>query len=87
MLEDTASSMDNDTAVKSSFKRGSSMIDLASQSKEELEAIRNAVVKREGLLLDVFDVLRRVPRRVLMVLKLNDLTRFGINSDGILEHR
>lgn len=51
------------------------MIDLSKQTEEEIEAIRNAVVQREGLLLDVFDVLRRVPRRVLMVLKLNDLTR------------
>ena len=45
------------------------------QTEEEMEAIRQAVVQREGLLLSVFDVLRRVPRRVLMVLKLNDLTR------------
>lgn len=60
---------------KPGFKRGRSMIDLNRQTEEELEAIRNAVVQREGLLLDVFSVLRRVPRRVLMVLKLNDLTR------------
>ena len=32
-------------------------------------------MQQEGVLLSVFDVLRRVPRRVLMVLKLNDLTR------------
>lgn len=57
------------------FKRGKSVIDLNKQTEAEIEAIRNAVVQREGLLLDVFDVLRRVPRRVLMVLKLNDLTR------------
>ena len=57
------------------FRRGKSMIDLNKQTEAEIEAIRNAVVQREGLLLDVFDVLRRVPRRVLMVLKLNDLTR------------
>lgn len=55
--------------------RGTSMIDLSAQTEEEMEAIRNAVVQKEGLLLSVFDVLRRVPRRVLMVLKLNDLTR------------
>ncbi|KAG6844706.1 hypothetical protein H0H87_004582 [Tephrocybe sp. NHM501043] len=61
----------------SSFYRASSMIDMQPQSKAELDAIRNAVVKTEGLLISVFDVLRRVPRRVLMVLKLNDLTRFG----------
>ncbi len=75
VLEETASSMGDDPAAAINFKRGRSMIDLTSQSNEELEAIRNAVVQREGLLLDVFDVLRRVPKRVLMVLKLNDLTR------------
>ncbi|TFK44716.1 ABC1 family-domain-containing protein [Crucibulum laeve] len=58
-----------------SFKRASSMIDMMPQTVEEMEAIRNAVVQHEGLLMSVFDVLRRVPRRVLMVLKLNDLTR------------
>ncbi|KAG6336036.1 hypothetical protein ID866_3052, partial [Astraeus odoratus] len=57
------------------FNRGSSMIDMAPQSEEEVEAIQNAVVNHEELLLSVLDVLRRVPRRVLMVLKLNDLTR------------
>lgn len=58
------------------FKRGKSIRDLSKQTDAEIEAIRNAVVQREGLLLDVFNVLRRIPRRVLMVLKLNDLTRF-----------
>ncbi|KAJ8696863.1 hypothetical protein PTI98_006692 [Pleurotus ostreatus] len=59
----------------STFKRASGMIDMMPQTEEEMEAIRNAVINREGLLVSVFDVLRRVPRRVLMVLKLNDLTR------------
>jgi len=65
----------DEAAEQGSFERGASMIDLSAQSEEEMEAIRNAVVQHEGLLLSVFDVLRRVPRRVLMVLKLNDLTR------------
>lgn len=51
------------------------MIDLTAQTAKEMEAIRQAVVEKEGLLLSVFDLLRRVPRRVLMVLKLNELTR------------
>ena len=51
------------------------MVDLMPQSEEEMEAIRNAVVMKEGLLVSVFDMLRRVPRRVLMLLKLNDLVR------------
>ncbi|KAF9071747.1 ABC1 family-domain-containing protein [Rhodocollybia butyracea] len=58
-----------------SFKRASGMMTVSPQSEEEMEAIRTAVVNQEGLLVSVFDVLRRVPRRVLMVLKLNDLTR------------
>ncbi|KDQ53504.1 hypothetical protein JAAARDRAFT_136813 [Jaapia argillacea MUCL 33604] len=64
-----------DPEEESSFRRASSMLDMTPPSNEEMEAIRKAVIGKEGLLLSVFDVLRRVPRRVLMVLKLNDLTR------------
>ncbi|KAI5123928.1 hypothetical protein M0805_006345 [Coniferiporia weirii] len=56
-------------------KRASSLVDLMPQSEGEMEAIRNAVVQKEGLLISLFDLLRRVPRRVLMLLKLNDLVR------------
>ena len=58
------------------IKRPSSMVEMLPQTEEEMEAIRNAVIQREGLILSVLDILRRVPRRVLMVLKLNDLTRY-----------
>ncbi|KAF9531663.1 ABC1 family-domain-containing protein [Crepidotus variabilis] len=57
------------------FQRASSMIKMSRQTDEERDAIRNAVVSKEGVLISVFDVLRRIPSRVLMVLKLNDLTR------------
>lgn len=69
------SPVDPDKAENTTFRRASSMIDITAQTEQEMEAIRKAVVEQEGLLLSVFDVLRRVPRRVLMVLKLNDLTR------------
>lgn len=59
----------------SSVDRAMSMTDMIRQTDEERAAIRNAVVEREGVLISVFDILRRIPRRVLMVLKLNDLTR------------
>jgi len=59
----------------STFKRASSMLDQSPQTEQELEAIRDAVMMEEGLLISVFDILRRMPRRVLMVFKLNDLTR------------
>ncbi|EIM82704.1 ABC1-domain-containing protein [Stereum hirsutum FP-91666 SS1] len=64
---------------ESAFHRASSVMDLMPQSEEEMEAIRNAVVTREGLLLSVFTILRKVPRRVLMVFKLNDLTRRSLD--------
>lgn len=72
-MEGAWDDMDDDS---SSPRRSSSLIDLMPQTEEEMEAIRNAVIEREGLLLSVFDLLRRVPRRLLMLLKLNDLTRY-----------
>ena len=59
----------------SGIRRPESMIDMLPQTTAEIEMIRNAVLQQEGVLQSVFDVLRRVPRRVLMLLKLNDLTR------------
>jgi aarF domain-containing kinase len=64
---------------KSTFKRASSMLEQVPQTEQEVEAMRNAVMTKEGLLLSVFDILRNVPRRVLMVFKLNDLTRYHYN--------
>ncbi|KAG8213890.1 ABC1 family-domain-containing protein [Butyriboletus roseoflavus] len=66
---------EDEDSIENTFKRASSMIDMLPQTVEEMEAIRDVVINREGLLISVLDVLRRVPRRVLMVLKLNDLTR------------
>ncbi|KAG8963093.1 hypothetical protein FRC03_003458 [Tulasnella sp. 419] len=62
------------------FKRAGSLIDTLQQSEEELEAIRRALVQKDGLLPMLFALLRRMPRRVLMILKLNDLTRNLDNS-------
>ena len=63
---------------KSKFKRASSMMDQLPQTEQEVEAMRDAVMAKEGLLISVFDILRNLPRRVLMVFKLNDLTRYGL---------
>ncbi|KAI6134473.1 ABC1-domain-containing protein [Pisolithus croceorrhizus] len=63
-----------DESYSGGYDRASSIIDVPPFSEAEGEAIRNAV-SNEGILLSVLDVLRRVPRRVVMVLKLNDLTR------------
>ena len=52
------------------------MLEQLPQTEQELEALRDAVMTKEGLLISVFDILRKVPRRVLMAFKLNDLTRY-----------
>ena len=57
------------------MKRAGSLVELLPQSEEEMEAIRKAVMTKEGIITSVFDMLRRVPRRILMLLKLNDLVR------------
>ena len=67
----------NPHGVKGS-KRKSSILDMDSgsaMSPDEQEHIRKTVMEKEGLFLDILQVLRKVPRRMLMVLKLNDLTR------------
>lgn len=79
MSDDPNATPDSEAA----FHRASSVMELMPQSEEEMEAIRNAVVTREGLLLSVFTILRRVPRRVLMVFKLNDLTRYVLVFQGM----
>ena len=66
--------MPEGTPSSGSNQRGS-LAELSPQTPAEIEAIRSAVINKEGLLVSVFDVLRRVPRRVLMVFKLNELTR------------
>ncbi|TIB57611.1 hypothetical protein E3P78_04151 [Wallemia ichthyophaga] len=44
-------------------------------NSSDVERLRSALVTKEGLLSSVFELLRNLPRRLLMVLKLNDLTR------------
>jgi aarF domain-containing kinase len=68
-------STDDPVGANETWGNAKSLLDAAPPSAEEQTAIRNAVIERDGLLLSIFDVLRRVPKRVLMVFKLNDLTR------------
>ncbi|KZO98931.1 ABC1-domain-containing protein [Calocera viscosa TUFC12733] len=64
-----------DEVAQAKKKRPGSMMDLFPASEEEMERMRRAIVSREGLISDLFHLLRSMPRRLLMVLKLNDLTR------------
>lgn len=54
-------------------------MEIGQQTKEEAHRLRSAVVE-EGLMESLFDLLRRVPRRMLMVFKVNDLTRCALLS-------
>lgn len=46
-----------------------SLVGLTVQTEEEAQRLRNAFAK-EGMLESIFELLRRVPRRLLMVLKI-----------------
>ncbi|KAG1742820.1 ABC1 family-domain-containing protein [Suillus lakei] len=63
-----------DDEPRSDIRRATGILDMASQTEEEMELIRNTVAQGD-ILVSVLDVLRRLPRRVLMVMKLNDLAR------------
>ncbi|KAL4402375.1 hypothetical protein ACI68E_000140 [Malassezia pachydermatis] len=59
-------------------ERMSSLLDTDSGTtitKEEQDHIRKTVLEKEGIIINVMELLRRVPRAMLMVLKINDLTR------------
>ena len=76
-MDDTPDDQPPEKECGSTFKRASSMLEQLPQTEQEVEALRDAVMTKEGLLISVFDILRNVPRRVLMVFKLNDLTRYN----------
>lgn len=47
-----------------------SVLELGEHTEQEQRRMRHAIVQTEGLMLSLFDLLRRVPRRLLMVLKV-----------------
>ncbi|GAA5840887.1 hypothetical protein JCM11251_007630 [Rhodosporidiobolus azoricus] len=52
-----------------------SLIELGENTKDEKRLMRNAMVQQEGLMEALFEILRNVPRRMLMLFKVNDLNR------------
>jgi aarF domain-containing kinase len=65
-LSSSPTESDDDHDVE--FRRGS-ILDLAAQTPEEAHFIRQSVMDR-GLTQGIFELLRRLPRRLLMVIKL-----------------
>jgi aarF domain-containing kinase len=56
-------------------RQQSSLLDNQKLHAEEVAKMRSAMVEREGLIASIFELMRRVPRRLLMILKLADLQR------------
>ncbi|KAI8461493.1 atypical/ABC1/ABC1-B protein kinase [Phakopsora pachyrhizi] len=57
------------------MKGSGSLMSMYSQTKEEQQLIRSAIIEREGIVPEILRILRNMPRRLLMILKVNDLTR------------
>ncbi|GAA6040136.1 hypothetical protein JCM8097_002046 [Rhodosporidiobolus ruineniae] len=56
-------------------KNRGSLIELGENTADEKKRMRNAMVQQEGLMEALFEILRNVPRRLLMLFKVNDLNR------------
>lgn len=52
-------------------QKAGSVLDMGEATEFELEHMRRAMVEREGLLADIFSVLRSVPRCVLHLASIN----------------
>lgn len=61
-----------------------SLVGLTVQTEEEAQRLRNAFAK-EGMLESIFELLRRVPRRLLMVLKIKWVLLSHVNVEGIAD--
>lgn len=67
-----------DVSADNGGHRPSSLLDSGKMDDGELSKLRTAVMEREGLIVSIFELLRVVPRRLLMILKLSDLQRLVI---------
>ncbi|CDZ97250.1 Predicted unusual protein kinase [Phaffia rhodozyma] len=74
-IEFDPNAVDEDGRPALMRQKAGSLLEMRSASEIEMDHMRNAVVQREGLLANIFKMLRSVPRRIIMVLKVNDLTR------------
>lgn len=53
------------------IRRAAELLDIGIMNQEERERFRVLVMTKDGLMLSVFDILRKVPSRVLMILKVS----------------
>ena len=57
------------------FQQTASMLDMGNMSDNDMDKLRAMIVSNGDIMVTLFDILRRLDSRVLMLLKLNELTR------------
>jgi aarF domain-containing kinase len=57
------------------LQQAAGMLDMGNLNDAEMDKLRIMLMANDKLLVSMFDILRKVPSRVLMLLKLNELTR------------
>ncbi|OCF33849.1 Atypical/ABC1/ABC1-B protein kinase [Kwoniella heveanensis BCC8398] len=55
--------------------RPTSLLESGSMNDDQVGKLRAAMMERDDLIISIFELLRTVPRRLLMILKLSDLQR------------
>ncbi|WWD21696.1 hypothetical protein CI109_106182 [Kwoniella shandongensis] len=66
---------DTNTTDISGDKRPTSLLDQRTYDEDSIKKLRGALMEKEGLIVSIFELLRTVPKRLLMILKLSDLQR------------
>ncbi|ODN79431.1 hypothetical protein L202_03415 [Cryptococcus amylolentus CBS 6039] len=66
---------DTNTHDSANDPRPKSLLDAKTFDKDQIKKLRQAMLEKEGLIASIFELLRVVPRRMLMILKLSDLQR------------
>ena len=57
------------------FQQAANMLDMGNMSDKEMDKLRVMLVSNGDIMVTLFDILRKLDSRVLMLLKLNELTR------------
>ncbi|KAK8847609.1 hypothetical protein IAR55_005468 [Kwoniella newhampshirensis] len=66
---------DTNTHDVTGDKRPTSLLDQRTYDEDSIKKLRGALMEKEGLIVSIFELLRTVPKRLLMILKLSDLQR------------
>lgn len=57
------------------WQQAAGMLDMGNLADEEIDKLRGMLASNADIMVAMFDILRKVDSKVLMLLKLNELTR------------